>query len=65
VLRQKELERLCNKFTGKHPEMSWGKFQRLLKEVGYKQPVKAGSVQLLDPEIAEAITRRWAAAAKT
>jgi len=51
--------------TGKYPEMSWGKFQRLLKEVGYKRPVRAGSVQLLDPEIADAITRRWAAAAKT
>ena len=35
--------------------MSWGKFQRLFKEVGYKRPVKAGSVQLLDPEIAEAV----------
>jgi hypothetical protein len=51
--------------TGKHSEISWGKFQRLLKELGYKRPVKAGSVQLLDPEIADAITRRWAAAAKS
>jgi hypothetical protein len=51
--------------TGRRTKMPWGKFQRLLKKVGHKRPVKAGSKQLLDPEIADAITRMWAAAAKS
>ncbi len=50
--------------TGKYAEMSWGKFQRLLKEVGYSRRVGAGSVQLLKPEIADAISKRWKTAAK-
>lgn len=50
--------------TGKYTEMSWSKFQRLLKEVGYSRSVRAGSVQLIEPDTADAIARRWKSASK-
>jgi hypothetical protein len=49
--------------SGRAPEMNWGRFQRLLKEVGYSRRVKAGSVQLVDPDIAHMINRQWNSAA--
>jgi hypothetical protein len=50
--------------SGRAPEMTWGRFQRLLKEVGYSRRVKAGSVQLVDPDIADTISRKWNSAAR-
>jgi hypothetical protein len=49
---------------GRYPEISWGRFQRLLMEVGYTRQVKAGSVQLLEPDIADTINRKWSSAAR-
>jgi hypothetical protein len=45
--------------SGRAPEITWGRFQRLLKEVGYPRQVMAGSVQLADPDIADTISRKW------
>jgi hypothetical protein len=50
--------------TGRSPEISWGQFQRLLREIGYSRLVKAGSVQLVDPDVADTISRKWNAAAR-
>jgi hypothetical protein len=50
--------------SGRSPEMTWGRFQRLLKEIGYSRQVKAGSVQLVEPDIADAISRKWNAASR-
>jgi hypothetical protein len=50
--------------SGRSPEMSWGRFQQLLSEVGYPRQIKAGSVQLVDPDIADTISRKWNSAAK-
>jgi hypothetical protein len=49
---------------GRRAEMSWGKFQLLLKQVGVSKRVGPGSVLLLEPDIAEAIARKWKSAAK-
>lgn len=50
--------------TGSYAEMTWGKFKRLLEEVGYKRKVGAGSVQLLDPAVADEIGKKWKSASK-
>jgi hypothetical protein len=50
--------------SGPSPEITWGQFQRLLREIGYSRPVKAGSVQLVDPDIADTISRKWNSAAR-
>lgn len=50
--------------TGPQAAMSWGKFKLLLKEVGYSRRVGPGSVHLLEPDMADAISRRWKSAAK-
>jgi hypothetical protein len=50
--------------SGRSPEITWGQFQRLLREVGYSRRVKAGSVQLLEPDMADTISRKWNSAAK-
>jgi hypothetical protein len=50
--------------SGRSPEMTWGRFQRLLNEVGYPREVKARSVQLVDPDIADTIDRKWNSAAR-
>jgi hypothetical protein len=49
--------------TGRAPEITWGQFKRLLQDVGYPRQVKAGSVQAVDADIADAITRKWYSAA--
>jgi hypothetical protein len=49
--------------SGRSPEITWGQFQRLLREVGYSRQVKAGSVQLLEPDVADTISRKWNSAA--
>jgi len=40
-------------------EMSWGKFQHLLKTLGYARRVGPSIVHLLEPDMADAIMRRW------
>jgi hypothetical protein len=49
---------------GRAPEMTWGRFQKLLKEIGYPRQVKAGLVQLVDPDVADTISRKWNSAAR-
>lgn len=51
--------------TGADAEMPWGKFKRLLKELGYARYVGPWSVQLVDPDLADAIVRRWKVLAKS
>lgn len=51
--------------TGSQAEMSWGKFKGLLKEVGYSRHVGPWILHVLDPDVADAITRRWKSAAKS
>ena len=50
--------------SGRSPEIAWGRFQRLLREVGHSRQVKAGSVQLIEPDAADTIGRKWNSAAK-
>jgi hypothetical protein len=50
--------------SGRSPEMTWRRFQQLLKEVGYSRQLKAGSVQLVAPDIADTISRKWSSAAR-
>ncbi len=50
--------------SGRSPEITWGQFKRLLREVGYPRQVKAGSVQLIEPDVADTISQKWNAAAK-
>jgi hypothetical protein len=40
-------------------EVAWSKFQRILKNAGHTRQVRPYSVQLLDPDIADAIDRKW------
>jgi hypothetical protein len=49
---------------GRAPKMTWGQFKRLLGDVGYPRQVKAGSVQVVDSHLADAITRKWYSAAR-
>lgn len=50
--------------SGRSSEMTWGRFQRLLKEIGYPKRIKAGSVQLVDADIADTVSRKWNSAAR-
>ena len=50
--------------TGRSPEISWEQFQQLLREIGYPRQVKAGSVQLVEPDVADTMNRKWNSAAK-
>jgi hypothetical protein len=50
--------------SGSRPEITWGQFKRLLQELGYPRQVKAGSVHLVEPDVADTIGRKWSAAAK-
>jgi hypothetical protein len=40
-------------------ELQWGKFKRLLRQLGYSRRVGAGSIQLLESDVADAIKRKW------
>lgn len=51
--------------AGSYNEMRWGKFKRLIKELGYGRRVGSRSEILLDADMADAINRRWTAAAKS
>lgn len=50
--------------SGRSPELTWGRFKKLMKEAGHPREVRAGSVQLIAPEVADAIHRKWNSAAK-
>jgi hypothetical protein len=50
--------------SGHAPEMTWGCFQRLLRAADHSRQVKAGSVQLVEPDVAETISRKWNSAAR-
>jgi hypothetical protein len=51
--------------TGSDAEMSWGRFKRLLKELGYPRHVGPGSAILLESDLADAINRKWKGDAKS
>jgi len=51
--------------TDQRAQMPWGKFKKLLKELGYPKRIGATSTVLLDPDLADAIDRKWRAAAKS
>ncbi len=59
----KRTEPNCLRFyvgdTQDSDEVSWSRFQRILKKVEYKKRVRPYSVQPLDDSIAEAIDRAW------
>lgn len=62
----KQRRRTWTRFYLRTPEafMTWGRFQKLLKEVGYARKVAPGSAHLLPPEIATELDRKWASAAR-
>lgn len=45
--------------TGKHAEMPWGVFKRMLKKLGYARHIGPNIAQLIEPEMADAIARIW------
>ncbi len=45
-------------------EIPWGKFQRILRDVGFSGRIGPSSERLLEPDMADAIIRRWKAASK-
>jgi hypothetical protein len=49
--------------SGRHSEMSWGKFKKLLKKLGYLKKVGPCITHLLETDMADAIARNWKAAA--
>jgi hypothetical protein len=51
--------------TDQRAQMSWAKFKNLLKELGYPRHIGARSTVLLDPDLADAIDRKWRTAAKS
>jgi hypothetical protein len=60
----KDREPVFNRFytqvpTRKSDEVSWSRFQKILKAVDFSGEVKRGSVRKLEPEMAEKIDRAW------
>jgi hypothetical protein len=51
--------------TGSDAKISWGRFKRLLKELGYPKHVGPRTEVLLDSDLADAIARKWKGALKT
>lgn len=52
------------KASGRHSEMRWGQFQKLMKRLGMDRPLTANSSLLLDDELADALGRAWTASAR-
>jgi len=50
---------------GPHAKLSWRKFQRLLKSLGYTRRLSPRTTQLLDPDLADAIARRWKSSSRS
>lgn len=51
--------------AGRYQQVKWGVFRRLMKDLGYPRRVSAGIAHLLEPDMADAIARKWAAAARS
>ena len=47
------------------PELSWGRFQRLLKQLGYAKRVGPGTTLALDADLADALERGWKSASRS
>ena len=47
---------------GRYAEISWGRFQRLIKKLGYVGRIGARTVRVLKPDLADAINRKWKSA---
>jgi hypothetical protein len=45
--------------VGTSNEVTWSRFQRILKEAGFARDVKRMSALKLDPAMADIIDRRW------
>lgn len=62
----KQRRRTWTRFYLRTPEafMTWGRFQKLLKDVGYARKVAPGSAHLLPPELGTELNRKWASAAR-
>jgi hypothetical protein len=60
----KDREPVFNRFYTEQPtrqtdEVSWSRFQKILKAAGFPGEISRGSVRKLDPGMAEAIDRKW------
>ena len=44
---------------GKKSEITWGAFKKLMKKLGYRRRFGPGSEVILDPDIADGISRGW------
>lgn len=68
VLLRQSTKKWTRFYFGDEPagakEISWGGFQRLLKDVGFSGLIGPQSERLLEPDMADAIIRRWNAASK-
>lgn len=51
--------------TGRYAELPWGKFQRLLKQLGYRRRVAPSIEHLLENDMADTIARRWQVTVKS
>jgi phosphatidylserine/phosphatidylglycerophosphate/cardiolipin synthase-like enzyme len=49
----------------RHPDLTWGRFKQLVKDLGYPSKVGPGIVQLVEPYMAEAFDNAWNSAAKS
>lgn len=48
----------------RNSEMGWGQFQRMLRQLGYRRRVSARTVHLVEPDMADAIDRKWNSAVR-
>jgi hypothetical protein len=68
ILRKQRVKQWTRFYLGEatdpHTQVSWYKFKRLLKQLGYPRRVSDGMVHLLDPDMADAIARKWNSIAK-
>jgi hypothetical protein len=53
------------RLTGSHVKMPWNRFKQLLKELGYPKHVGPTSSILLEPDLADAIDRKWISVSKS
>jgi hypothetical protein len=50
--------------NGMHATLTWGQFKKLLQKVSYPRAVGPSIEHLVDPDIAEAIAKKWNSASK-
>jgi hypothetical protein len=69
VLLKQKTKRWTRFYTppavGKYSELSWGKFQRFLKSLGYARRIGPRIEHLLETDLADAIMRNWKSTAKS